>query len=204
MTPEQLSANLGKVNQMINAEYPAFADNLQVGVGLGMTSLAFIRKRIQGSGKGADDAPFKPYSSKPSLVGASSFRTKGNAQAYFGSKEKRKAMEWRTVKGNHLSILPGGYKALRVLDGQQAAFKDFTRTVEMWDSIHIMGTKGGNGKFTTTIGTTNELSNKKLEGNVKREGKEILDVSAKEKQMLQEMLDKFVTKIVDKAIQGNG
>jgi hypothetical protein len=202
MTPEQLSANLNKIPEIINAEYPAFADNLQVGIGLGMTALAKIRKRIQGTGMGADDVRFKPYSSKTSLVGASSFRTKGNATKYFGSKKKRKEMEWRTVKGRHLSLLIGGYQALRVLDGQQAAFKDFTRTVEMWNSIHVMGTKGGNGKYTTTIGTTNELSNKKLEGNVKREGKDILDVSKSEEKMLNEMLDKFTTKIVNKAING--
>lgn len=73
----------------------------------------------------------------------------------------------------------------------------------MWLSIHTLGTRPtGQMKFTTTIGTKVDLSNKKLEGNTKREGKEILMVSKSEETELIKILDKYITNIVNKSIGG--
>jgi hypothetical protein len=203
---KELAQRLAKLNQMINAEFPVFANNPEIGVGLGMTALAAINRRIVQTGQTADGGSFKPYSSKPALVGAKSFRTQAAAQSVFGSKDKRKALQWRTIdRGGamyRLAILPGGYKQIRTIEGSQVAHKSFLRGGEMWKSIHVQGTTGSNGKFITTVGTENELSNKKLEGNVKREGKEILQTSPKEDQMLTNLLDKFITKLVQRALNG--
>ena len=74
-------------------------------------------KRIHDRGIAADGRKIGRYSTKPTLIGAKSFTTKGNAQRALGSKSKRKELEWRTVKGNKLAILPGGYKQIRQIEG---------------------------------------------------------------------------------------
>jgi hypothetical protein len=202
MTPEQLSANLNKVNQQIAQDFPLWAN-----VALGNTALAMLKERIIKTGVASDGSPYKPYSTSPILVGAKSFRTKAAAASVFGSKEKRKSLQWRTIdRGGslyRLALLPGGYKQVRQIDGSQVAHKSFLRTGEMWMSVHNLGTKQeGQMRFTTTIGTQVELSNKKLEGNTVREGKEILMISQKEEKALTEILDKYITNTINKAING--
>jgi hypothetical protein len=214
---KELANRLSKLKQELNAEYPKWAD-----VNLGMTALAMIRTRILKSGEAAVGS-FSGYSTKPSLVGASSFRTKKQASDFFGSKDKRKALEWRKVntpKGKrNLAILPGGYKQLRQLAGAGTGFKNFTWTAEMWGSTHVkvetdkkvdvnaeikgQGTiPSGNGVFITSIGSDNDRTIRKLEGHYKREGKEILQTSAKEEAFLTKMFDKYITDAVQKALNG--
>lgn len=197
----QLAERLGKVKQELQG-FPTWAN-----VALGNTALTLLKQRIVNSGVASDGSSFKPYSSKPILVGAKSFRTKSAAQSVFGSKDKRKKLDWRTIDRRgakyRLALLPGGYKQIRQIDGSQVAHKSFLRTGEMWLSIHTLGTRQeGDGKFTTTVGSQVDLSNKKLEGNESREGKEILMVSQKEENQLTEILDKYITNIVQKAING--
>jgi hypothetical protein len=143
---KELAGRLAKLKQDLIANYPQWAD-----VKLGLTALAMIRTRILKSGEAAT-GNFSPYSTKPSLVGASSFRTKAQATAFFGSKEKRKALSWVSLPGGkpkmdqfsgdfnnfrHLAVLPGGYKQLRQLAGAGTGFKNFTWTAEMWGSMHV-------------------------------------------------------------------
>lgn len=204
----------------IEADFIEFADRKTVG--LGSTALAMIEKRVRRKGQGAaDGTQWKPYSTKPTLIApykkgakSNSFTSKTKSDKVFRQlKGKRKdkilvakdgaeKLNWFTVKGHHLALLPGGYKRIREIEGRQVVFKDFERTSEMWKSIHVMGTQSIGLKFITTIGTENKLSQKKLEGNVKREGKEILMLSNKELKDLQEMLDKWLTNKVDKVFNG--
>lgn len=196
MTTKELSAQLNEVMKFMS--FPKWAN-----VALGNTALAMIKQRIINKGQAADGGSFKPYSSKPSLVGAKSFRKKSAANSIFGTPVKRRSLEWRTIRGHHLAILPGGYKEIRRLEGSQVDHKSFLRSGEMWKSIHTLGTQAeGQGRYTTTVGTEVDLSNKKLEGNSNREGKEILILSPKETQELNLILDKYVTNIVNKAING--
>jgi hypothetical protein len=198
---KELAGRLSKLSQQINADFPQWANAV-----LGNTALAMLKGRVVNKGIASDGSSFKPYSTKPTLVGAKSFRTQAAAQSVFGSKDKRKTLQWRTIdRGGasyRLAILPGGYKQIRTIEGSQVAHKSFLRSGEMWLSIHTQGTTGSSGKFITTIGTENELSNKKLEGNEKREGKEILGVTKQEEQDLTLILDKYITNLVQKALNG--
>jgi hypothetical protein len=199
---KELAGRLSKLNQQINADFPQWASAV-----LGNTALAMLKGRVVNKGIASDGSSFKPYSSKPTLVGAKSFRTKAAAQSVFGSKDKRKSLQWRTINRGgssfRLAILPGGYKQIRTIEGSQVAHKSFLRSGEMWLSIHTLGTRQeGSGKFITTVGTENELSNRKLDGNESREGKEILGVTKQEEQELTLILDKYITNYVQKALNG--
>jgi len=217
---KELYNRMKQFQATIEGDFIKFAD--QKNIGLGSTALAFIEKRVRRKGGGAaDGSQWKPYSTKPTFItpykkGAksNSFTSKTKSDIVFRQlKGKRKdkilvakdgseKLGWFTVKGHHLALLPGGYKRIREIEGRQVAFKDFERTSEMWKSIHVMGTQSLGLKFVTTIGTENKLSKKKLEGNNKREGKEILMLSKKEEQDLQEILDKWITNRVNKAMNG--
>lgn len=220
MTPEQLSANLGKIKQALASGYPQWAD-----AKLGTTALAMISQRVINKGEAAEGS-FSGYSSKNTLVGASSFRTKAYATAYFGERgpgnKKSKKLEWRKVNTNkgqrNLAVLPGGYKKLRELNGAQTGHKSFLWTGEMWGSLHyqssdkkqnpaaaikVEGTQQtGDYKFTTLVGSKNELTLKKLKGHFDREGKEILMLNKKEETFLLNMLDKYLVEMVENAMKG--
>jgi len=219
MTTDQLAAQLAKVKQEINTEFPKWADKQ-----LGLTAYAMIKERITRKGEAAE-GNFKPYSTKSTLVGASSFRTKAQATTFFGERgpknKKSKKLDWRTVntpKGNRsLAILPGGYKKLRDLVGAESTHKEFLWSGEMWGSTHVqidkkpnpegaikgLGTvKTGEGQYTTTVGSQNPLTIKKLEGHFKREGKEILMLSKKEETALLRILDEYITNKFKQAVNG--
>ena len=51
-----------------------------------------IKQRVQEEGKDAKGQSFPPYSTKPMLVGAKTFKKK-NADKFFG-KEKNKELRW--------------------------------------------------------------------------------------------------------------
>jgi hypothetical protein len=157
---KELAVRLERIKQELNG-FPQWADAI-----LGNTALALLKKRVVEKGIASDDTAFRPYSTRPMLVGAKSFRTKSAAASVFGSPAKRKSLEWRTIdRGGalyRLAILPGGYKQIRQIEGSQVAHKSFLRSGEMWLSIHTLGTKKeGEGKFITTVGTEVDLSNKK-------------------------------------------
>ena len=180
-----LADRLSRVRQELT-KFPEWAN-----VALGNQALAMISKRIITKGEAAEGS-FSPYSTNPMLVGATSFRTKSYATAYFGERgpknKKSKKLEWRTVntpKGaRHLAILPGGYKKLRDLNKAQSGHKSFLWTGEMWGSMHYQPTdksvnkaagikvegtvQTGEGQYTTIVGSQNILTNKKLEGHFKR------------------------------------
>ena len=198
---KELEKRLSRFKSELDS-FPQWADAV-----LGNTALSLISRRVVTKGLAPDEAPYKPYSTKPILVGAKSFRTKAAAQTVFGSPTKRKAMQWRTINRGgsnyRLAILPGGYKEIRRIEGSQVDHKSFFRSGEMWKSIHVLGTRSvGDGRFVTTVGTAVDLSNKKLEGNQEREGKEILMVSAKEEKVLTDIFDKYITNLVNRAING--
>lgn len=193
----ELQKRIATMQSTFRQDFPVWANTV-----LGATALAMIEKRVRRSGIGPDGSKYKPYSTKPTLVGAKSFTKKSAAQSVFGSKDKRRNLQWFTVQGHHLAVLPGGYKQIREIEGRQTAFKDFERTSEMWKSIHVMGTRQTATGFLTTIGTENELSNRKLSGNVDREKKEILMVTRQEEADLQIILDKYITNIVNRVMNG--
>lgn len=103
-----------KLNKVVNTR------QLQGEIALQL--LASNRNRIYRDGRNVNEDNIGSYSTKDTLVGAKSFRTKGGASKAF-TKSNRKKSDWATVKGHKLMVLQGGYKAIRALDG------DFTGTV---------------------------------------------------------------------------
>lgn len=151
----------------------------EVMVKLAISALTLIKERVQETGVNAKGQKYKPYSTKPMLIGSKSFLQKAAAQSVFGSKEKRKNLEWRKVKGHSLAILPGGYKQLRELQGRQTDHVDFSVTNSMWNDINVISKSTDHVKGVAIIGAKQDKEKKKLEGNTKRRG-DILDLNQKE------------------------
>jgi len=109
--------------------------------------------RIHNEGKNVRETQIGKYSTKPTLIGAKSFRKKSTANKIFGSKKKRSELKWRKVKGKSLAILPGGYKQIRALDGDKTSFVNLSRTGKLSKEFQAAKIPGGWGVgFTTSYG----------------------------------------------------
>lgn len=142
---------------------------------------ANMKNRIFTLNKDINGNPLGSYSDKTTLIGASSFRNKTQANAFF-SKEKKaqKARKkeadtfenvdddsgWRTVEGNALLLLPGGYKELRRMQGM----KSDTVNLQYTGELNKSGTKIKTGKNLYQVVFTNELSKDKARGFEKKHG----------------------------------
>ena len=146
-------------------------------------ALVLLRKRVTETGVNAKGSMFPAYSTKPTLVGCKSFYKKSSCEALLGSKAKRSKLEWRTVKGNKLAILPGGYRKIRELQNYPAGYVNFMISGEMWKSINVESTQTQHQQGIAIIGAKGTESNKKLSGNTRRKG-DILDLSRNERERL--------------------
>jgi hypothetical protein len=192
-----LGEYMRKVDAEIQQEIETFL-NVQIAA----SAVAFIDSRVRGTGTKADGGKFSPYSTKPSLIGATSFTSKTHADKVFG-KTKNKDLDWVTYQGHKLAIMPGGYKQIRETEGRQTAYKDFERTSELWRSIHIEGkpidvntNQVSPGRFRTTIGTKNPRSIKIMEGIADRENTDFLALSDSEAQKLADFLGNKLAQIM--------
>ena len=174
-----LGEYIHKVDTGIRQEIETYLNTV-----IASSAVAFIDTRIRQRGEKAEGGQFKPYSSKPSLIGAKSFTSKVHADKVFG-KTKNRSLEWVTYRGHKLAVMPGGYKQIREVEGRQTGHKDFERTSELWKSIHVMGTSElSPGRYQTKVGTENPRSVSIMEGILDREGSEFLGVSESEKEKL--------------------
>lgn len=190
MNIQEFNKNMGNVVRDMQG-----TPNAEIMVRIGVSARTAIYNRIIATGVNAEGQKFKPYSTKPMLVGMGSFFKKTAGDKFLGNKKT----DWRTVggssgyaaylsasagnktgdKGVHLAILPGGYKQLRELQGRQTAFVDFSLTQAMWKDISVISKPTDHQKGTVIIGAKDDTEKKKLEGNTKRRG-DILDLSSKE------------------------
>jgi len=90
------------------------ADRAQKEIAITLT--AKNANRVFKDGINVNGVQIGQYSTKPTLIGASSFVYKKGVAAAF-TKEKRKNSEWVTIKKRKLMVLKGGYKEIRNLDG---------------------------------------------------------------------------------------
>ena len=150
----------------------------QVMVNMAITALTLIRQRVTEKGDNAKGQKYKPYSTKAMLVGCSGMN-KSVCNQLFASKEKRRQLEWRTVNGHHLAILPGGYKQFRELHGRQTGYVDFMFSGRMWNNISVISNQGQHQHGIAVIGAKQDIEKKKLAGNTARRG-DILDLSKEE------------------------
>jgi hypothetical protein len=150
----------------------------EVMVRMAAEALTLIKQRVQETGVNAKGQKYKPYSTKPMLANCSTMILSACSKIA-GSKEKRKNLDWKTIKGHKLFEIPGGYKQYRELMGRQTDHVDFSVTNDMWNDINVISKNSDHQKGIAIIGAKQEIEKKKLEGNTKRRG-DILDLSAKE------------------------
>lgn len=158
-----------------------------------IVACTFIKGRVIETGVDSKGQKYKPYSTKAMLIGCKSFNQE-DCKTVFGSKEKRKKMEWRTVNGHRLAILPGGYRKWRQIVGAQVDHVDFSVNNDMWNNI-LVKKKGDPGLLSTDadhksgvakIGPREEKQKKKLAGNEAKRGP-ILALSEDEIRRLKEL-----------------
>lgn len=164
-------------------------------VKIGSNALARIKQRVQQEGLDASGQGFPPYSTEPMLVGAKTFKVK-SAEKFFG-KENNKKHRWATIqrKGTNyrLAYLEGGYRELREmeLDAGAGDKVDFSYTNAMWGDISIISGASEHDGGTVVLGAKRQEEKNKLtfntERNLKKGGKEILDLSESEINDLKEM-----------------
>jgi hypothetical protein len=149
-------------------------------VRIGAEALTFIKHRVQETGINAEGQKFAPYSTKPMLIGSKSFPTKAVGDKLFGSKAKRKELEWRTLGegegAKRLAILQGGYRQWRTLMGRQVQYIDFSVSNNMWNDINVISKQSDHQRGIAIIGARKDSEKKKLEGNTARRG-DILDLN---------------------------
>jgi hypothetical protein len=83
------------------------------------------------------------YSTKNILIGATSFRKKSSVNKVFT--KKGLGLEWVRTKGNprhSLAILPGGYKEIRNIDGDETNFVNLKRTGKMMKDLSFQKVGG--------------------------------------------------------------
>lgn len=174
-------------------------------------ALALNRQRVQETGKNAKGESFDKYSTKPMLSGSKNM-TKSAFATIAGSKKKRAELKWVTIGGSgfssylaesagtggprntggvHLFVIPGGYKQFRELHGRQTGFVDFTLSGRMWNNVKLVSDRAELNSGVAVIKATEELQQKKLEGNTKRRG-EILGLSKNEEQRLSDVYEVWV------------
>jgi hypothetical protein len=193
MTPEQLSINLNRVQVTIANDFPQWAN-----VALGNTALAKLSDRIIKKGISADGTKYKPYSKRPMIIHPDSWSNQANL------KKAYKEATYFTKNNKTYAVLPGGYYRQRQLDNnRQVDHKSFFYTGAMWGDIGVISTKpAGQYKFVTIVGARGPEYDEMLANHEKREGKEILAVSKDEEKELLEILDKYITNTINKAING--
>jgi hypothetical protein len=180
------------LEQSINMVKNQLGDTM---IKIGSDALAMIKRRVIEEGKDASGQAFPAYSTKPMLVGAKTFKKK-SANKFFG-KEKNKDHRWVTIKRGdaayHLAYLEEGYRGLRELElgGGHGDKVDFSYTNAMWGDISIISGASEHDGGTVVIGAKRQEEKDKLtyntERNIKKGGREILDLSESEINELKEI-----------------
>lgn len=159
-----------------------------------------MKRRVFNNGIASDGNQIGAYSTKPMLVGSSSFPFKGAADKIFGSKKKRKSQSWVTVgtpKGNRSLVkLDGGYKQFRKLNGRQNSKVDLEMTSDLRNGIQV-GTNSGK----PVLGYINEESAIKGKGNEVRFKTTIFEPTISEDKQIDRNIDREVTKIIQSVLR---
>jgi len=135
----EFKSNINTVVDRLTLKLNNIADLKQAKGEIAQALLVSNQDRVHLAGKDTKGKSIGQYSTKPTLIGASSFTTKGAARKVLGSKKKRRALQWRKVKGNNLAVLPGGYKEIRRIEGRETSKVNLDRTGKLRNSLRIIG-----------------------------------------------------------------
>jgi hypothetical protein len=197
MTVDQFIVNVAKIEDYLRSDFTRDI------VLMGCKDLSVkIANRVQetsvlGSGASYD------YSTKTTLVGKSSFTTKGAFDKVLAKAKSKKNTDthWVTIKKGgstyRLIVLPGGYKEIRSLEGHLNSKKNYSRTKEMWDNF---GVKSSDQKE-VVIGGQKEASQNKINWNTARDGDVIIAPNQQEIQEFKDFVSNSVKRYIDASLR---
>lgn len=143
----------------------------------------------------SDGSKIGNYSTKPILVGAKSFRNKGQASTFFEGEEAYTddTQGFRTLKNKKKAyLLPGGYKKLRELQGMPTTEVNLQYRSELLQSI--------NPKFTENrfvIATIDSDNFKKMIGNDERFGSISFTTKEEKEQLFLDIERLYIEKLME-------
>lgn len=155
----------------------------------GTLQLANMRTRIFNDGLDTEDSKIGDYSTKTTLVGASSFPNDSDF-------DKINTPQWRTLKTGtgknvRLVVLRGGYKSIRGIAGLRTDTVDLSFRGDLFSSLYLTQLKNG-----IEIRIKGEKNAIKASANEKRFNTEIFGVSKKELKQLDLLISKEVNKVI--------
>lgn len=155
-----------------------------------------LKRRVFYLGKSAGGDSIGQYSTKPMLVGSSTFTRYGSqvpgraaVSAVFGSRRKRASRKWVTVNGHRLAVLSGGYKEFRRLLGRDTSKVNLNLTGDLFRAVVSGKTAKG-----AAVGMNSPGQIEKALGNEARFKKRIFEPSEEERTDAEEVLtDELLT-----------
>lgn len=136
VTPEEFKKKMQNyVEDLIRTQVDTVAE-------IGSTLNGEIKARIFNRGINAKQRKIGQYSTKPILIGSSSFINKSSANKVLGSKAKRRKLPWVTLDKKRLAVLQGGYKQLRGLNKRNDSYVDLQFRGDLFRSIRLRQKKG--------------------------------------------------------------
>jgi hypothetical protein len=155
------------------------------------TLLGSNQTRVYTKGNNTDGQQIGQYSTKSTLIGATSFRKKESVNKVFG-KKKNKNLSWVTVKGNRLAVLQGGYKEIRNIDGDETAFVNLKRTGKMFKEL-TFDQQGKSWVIGFPANYNSKLSYNDMVNNFqKKYSNNIWGVTEKDQAICNEILQKYI------------
>lgn len=146
-------------------------------------------RRIHNQGKDINETSIGKYSTKPTLIGSSSFVNKTAAAKVFG-KDKNRQLDWRTIasggKQVRLAVLPGGYKKIREIEGRQTSHINLQRTGRLMKDYAVT-----NDGADWIIGFTSNYGKELREGQEEHFGKTIWGVSRNDAATIDKIINDF-------------
>jgi hypothetical protein len=162
--------------------------------------VAGVKLRIQKTGVNSNGTLFPNYSTRPLLIGYSEYPIN---KKIFQKKAKDPKTIWATsIQGFKGIVLVGGYKEARQLTGYQTAHKDFMVTGAMWRGVKMKSVTTKGTKIEITYGSTDNETDKKLQGHNKREKINIILPTKKELDEVAQDIASYLETYIKMAING--
>ena len=178
MTISEYTNKLSGIIQRLDSELEAQAAKA------GRDIIGLVTNRVVQKGQSADGPQFTPYSENqiPAHFYFGKSRT-GSAEAKVKAKAK---------KGEKIS-----YRDFRVINGLNAAPKNFEFTGDMWRKFGVVQISATSTGVRVTIGGTTTDATDKIASNSRREKKSIIKPSKSEIAIVQANLTKWAQNIVN-------
>lgn len=174
-----------------------------VAIRINTNLLARMKKRVQDTGVSSTGSRFKPYSTKNTLIGYSTYPLYKRAYPRLKAEAKKSdSANWVTINGHKLLSVTGGYKRIRDVAGYQTGHKDFTVTGTMFRMIKVKDIQIQGTSVLITYGGTDRETEQKLAGHDSREGINIILPSKQEIKELEDNIEAWLTGYIKDIFNG--